>query len=153
MPRRFRFKLQQLEDVRRIAVTDLRARVADLRRRVSEAEQALKEMRADLQNLRDEMLAARARPNALTLTLPYEEFLDLLKRRESRLAVELAKRESALEKMRLELVEASRDLKVVEKVHERKLGEHFKEELKEEQKELDEQGTLYRQPAPAKPLP
>ncbi len=144
MARRFRFKLQQLEDVRRIAVTALRARVADLRRRVAEAELALAQMRSGLDSLREEMFAARMRPSLLSLTLPYEEFLDILKGREILLAKELAKREAALETIRAELVEANRELKVVEKVHERKQDEHVKEVLADEQKELDEQSILYR---------
>jgi flagellar FliJ protein len=144
MARRFRFKLQQLEDVRRIAVTALRARVADLRRRVAETELALAHMRDGLDSLREEMFAARMRPNPLSLSLPYEEFLDVLKGREILLAKELAKREAALETIRAELVEANRELKVVEKVHERKQDEHVKEVLADEQKELDEQSILYR---------
>ncbi len=46
--------------------------------------------------------------------------------------------ESILEEKRLQLLEASKEKKIMEKYKERALGKLYKEQLKEEQKALDE---------------
>jgi len=144
MPRKFIFKLQKLEEVRRLAVRERRARVALLRLRVEHEQQKLRQLASELEQLREEMLQVRKQPSTLALHLPYEEYRERMKRRVALAQRELAQREEELARLRAALAEANRDLKVVEKVHERKLEEHIRELLSAEQKELDEQGFLRR---------
>lgn len=141
--RRFKFKFQRLEEVRKAGVAELRARMLGVRMQIAEVEARLERLRADLEETRDQLLLARTTPGDCRLHMPYEQYIDLLKQRRARSAAELAKRRKELSELRALLVEANRELKVVEKVHERKAREHLLESLSEEQKELDEQGILY----------
>jgi flagellar FliJ protein len=141
--RRFEFKFQRLEEVRKAGVVELRARVLGVRMQIAEVESRLERLRAGLEETRDQLLRARTTPGDYSLHMPYELYIDLLKQRRARSAEELAKRRKELTELRALLVEANRELKVVEKVHERKVREYLLESLSEEQKELDEQGILY----------
>jgi flagellar FliJ protein len=141
--RRFEFKFQRLEEVRKAGVVELRARVLGVRMQIAEVEARLERLRAGLEETRDQLLQARTTPGDYSLHMPFELYIDLLKQRRARSAEELAKRRKELTELRALLVEANRELKVVEKVHERKVREYLLESLSEEQKELDEQGILY----------
>lgn len=68
----------------------------------------------------------------------HQKFLYALNKEEEKQKGIIKDLESILEEKRLQLLEASKEKKIMEKYKERALGKLYKEQLKEEQKALDE---------------
>lgn len=135
----FRFRLETLLKLRRAALDEQRAKLAEIYR----AEEALKEQQRQLQQQREEAQVQRraaagrgvVNVDAVLNTQRYEWVLQshraVLGEHERKLA-------EAMEQQRRLVIEADREVKVLEKLHERRLAEHRRAEHLADVKQMDE---------------
>lgn len=139
----FRFRLQTL----------WRLRTAERDRRRSELAQAYEAASIlDDQKRRIEAEQAETLEEARRLASPGSADIDallrvhrhqhILKAELHQLSLQRAQIEAEIQRRRQVLVEADRQVRVVEKLHERKLEEHQRHEDRAEVKLLDEMGTI-----------
>ena len=137
MPKKFAFNLQPVLDHRK-RIEDERQQVVAIRRRAHE------DAKRELERLNDEFrryaAQLRDRHRALTaeeLRLHYAhlQYLDRAIGAQTRL---VAERRAALDRARAELIAASKNRKVVDKLKERRRAAFVAEELRVEQIELDD---------------
>jgi flagellar protein FliJ len=139
----FRFRLQTLWRLRSAERDRRRAELA-------QAHQAAEIL--DNQRLQIEAEQAQAQQEARRLVSPGSADIDallrvhrhelILKAELQQLASQRAQIEAEIQRRRQVLVEADRQVRVVEKLHERKLAEHQKRENRLEVRMLDEVGSI-----------
>ena len=137
MAKRFKFPLQ--------SVLDMRKRTEDERQQVvAERKRALELSEAELQRLNDEFRASSDRLRSahrefsgeeLRLNYAHLQFLDRAITAQIRV---VAERRVSLDRARADLLEATKERKVVEKLRERRHQAFVAEELRIEQNELDD---------------
>ena len=139
MARVFRFRLAVVQQVREHARTRQRRRVAQALREVNLVKQRMATMANRLQ---ETTRATRATGQTKIIDVHSLRTIQFhrgwLERRMEESATELEERARALEVERSELAEATKHLKVIEKLRERQWGRHKLEEQKEERADLDE---------------
>lgn len=140
MPKPFRFKLQRVLDYRVQQEESAKHALAQARRRYQNQTKLLNELRAQLQQHLEQMQTKKELTAAdLWLWRNYRERLELdIKKGEHKLK-ELA---VAVEKCRREVVERSKDKKLLEKLKSNQAMAFAVEAGREEQRNLDEMATL-----------
>ena len=138
MPRRFEFNLEPVlryrrmtEDQRKRAFGEASRRVDEQARKLDGLEREEGDARAEFAGLRSGLLS----PTQLRLQ---ESYLVAMERRIRREAAELVKRLQVREERRVEFVEARKQVRVLERLRERRMIEYRREVEREEQKILDE---------------
>lgn len=135
----FKFRLQTL----------LRMRMADRdekRGKLAEAYQAERILQGRIEELARDIGEARDRARRgsspgeinVDMLLNSHRYEVLLAAQKKALEQQLTQVQAEVERRRLTLVEADREVRVLEKLREKRLGEHAQGELKKEVKELDE---------------
>ncbi len=139
----FRFRLETLL---RLRLADRDQRRADLGKALR-AEATLQQQAADLveeQRTTAELSRTLSLPGAgdVDRLLSSHRYEMVLRGRSKQLAAQLVQVQAEVERRRLALVEADRQVRVLEKLSEKQEQAFLADELKREQKELDEQAIL-----------
>ena len=134
MAKRFRFRLDVVERVRRQTRDQHRRVVADAVRAVRQVEDHMASLSDQSRRCVDEMILAQsdARLN-VTLVRTQEFHRNWLSRQMVNARVECDRRQGDLASKRGELAEATKQLRVIEKLRERHLQLHVMEVKREEQ--------------------
>ncbi len=145
----FRFRLETLLRIRRAALDQQRARLADAYR----AEAMLREQEAallrEIESIQAERRAAVADGAvAVDNALAAQRYELLLQAQRQTLAEQGRKLAEAIEQRRNAVIEADRDVRVLEKLRERRMTEHRAAEAGREMKLLDEVAARVRREAP-----
>jgi flagellar protein FliJ len=149
MPR-FRFRLQTLQRLRETTRDDLRARLAE----AYQAERILAEQRAAVAAETAALTEAQRRlmiDGALDVTrlLESQRYQRLLEAQGRTLAEQTAKLADEIESRRQAVVEADRQVRVLNKLHERRRREHQDAEQAAESRRLDEIAVTRWEGAPS----
>jgi flagellar FliJ protein len=149
MPR-FRFRLQTLQRLRETTRDDLRARLAE----AYQAERILAEQRAAVAAETAALTEAQRRlmiDGALDVTrlLESQRYQRLLEAQGRTLAEQTAKLAHEIESRRQAVVEADRQVRVLNKLHERRRREHQDAEQAAESRRLDEIAVTRWEGAPS----
>jgi flagellar protein FliJ len=147
---RFRFRLQTLQRLRETTRDDLRARLAE----AYQAERILAEQRAAVAAETAALAEAQRRlmiDGALDVTrlLESQRYQRLLEARSRTLAEQTAKLADEIESRRQAVVEADRQVRVLDKLHERRRREHQDAEQAAESRRLDEIAVTRWEAAPS----
>lgn len=143
MPTTFRFSLQNILDYRSQLEEQARINLARAEYEYQNQNALLEDLKARLQNLEQHYLQQDSMdPNELWLWRNYKEriLLDMETARER-----LKELGEEVKEKRKELLQKSKEKKKIEKVKSKRALEHYKEQARKEQNELDEIGTLYYQ--------
>jgi len=139
MARRFRFHLETVERLRKQARDAQRRAVADAARAVGTIEERIlrltRQLSDTLDGARDTLRLGRL---DLASLRGHELYRGWVHRRIAESYTELACRRSELDVERAKLVEASKQLKVIEKLRERRWRRHLVDVAREEQAASDE---------------
>lgn len=136
---KYKFQLETLEKIRRARRDELRAALAE----AFQAEHRLAESRADLaaetEQLRSLQRTATAGPYTnVNLLLDAQRYELLLKSRSEELAKRAILLAAETKRRRQALVESDRDVRVLERLDERKQDEFNRDAQRRETKQLDE---------------
>lgn len=136
----FRFRLEPVLRIRKLAVDEQRRVVAGAIRHMREAQDRIGRLETELiramEDARGNLVAGRVDLPTLAAKQLYRGHLQ--RRREEAIAARAA-RESELTKEREKLGEVSKQLKAIEKLREKQWAEHMTENRRLEQAALDEQ--------------
>jgi flagellar export protein FliJ len=146
--KRFSFRLDRVLEFRKnqrraaeIQLEQMRHRLALLRRKETEIDAAT------LQTREERSLAPYSTGRELAAS---EDFLRTLASRRAELRATAARNQAAVEKVRLDLIDRDRQVKLLEKLRGRRLREHRLEEGREQQTEAGEHSlNRWRQRAPS----
>jgi flagellar protein FliJ len=148
--RKFRFRLQSLENIKGLELDALRQQLAKKQAAVRSAEQTLLAIRDALNEAYNELARMRAggRPDA-TLLLSLESYTMLLRDQLRAQAQRVMQLRREMEEARGMLLAKHKEKKVLEKYHERQLAKYSLNVEREEQKQLDETASnAYQHDAP-----
>lgn len=136
---KFRFRLATLQKLRELHRDELRAKLAEAVRANQILDEQLAQVTAEIENLqamrREAVQGAQVNVDPLLEAQRYHGILltqQATMHEQSRLLL------AEIERRRQSVVEADRQVKVLEKLHERKLEEFRRDELRAETKVLDE---------------
>ena len=137
MAKRFKFTLQPVLEQRKRLEEEKQTIVAQRARAVEEAEYELKRLNDEFRRHSDELRNDHRQLDGETLRMHYAhlQFLDRVIVSQIHL---VADRRIALDRARGDLLAASKERKVVEKLKERRLDAHVLEEQRVEQNALDD---------------
>jgi len=139
MARKFRFRLEVVERVRRQARDERRRIVAEAVRAVRRMEEHTEAVVMQLRRSVEETAATqRADTIDVALVRTQEYHRNWLHRQLAGARAELAQRQKALASKRRDLAEATKQLRVIEKLRERQWQRHLTEVKREEQTISDE---------------
>lgn len=144
MPRKFRYRLEPVLNVRRIEEDRDKRTFGAAARHVDEQSRLIDGLSDDQGRARTAFALERARAIDLTRLRLEEGYLIGLQRRIRRAGVELIKRLQVREERRKVFVEARKKVRVLERLRERRLRQHRLEVDREEQKILDETASARR---------
>jgi len=152
MAKRFRFKLEVVERVRRQEYDRLRRKVSEAVRAVQEVEGHVDRLNDQIRRSLEERIASRQGGTVDVARVRTHEFhRGWLQRHLAEAELGRAERARALDRERQALAEATRRLRVIEKLREKQWQRHLREVRREEQVMTDETAlTRYlRTSAPA----
>ena len=142
MAGKFRFRLETVEGLRRRARDTSRRLLAGAISKVQQVSDRIASLKGQLCDTVDRTRGARGRGRLDVAVLREQQlYRGELHRRISELTQELARAEADLEHKRHDLVEASKRLKVIEKLRERHWTRYVEERGREEQRAMDETAT------------
>jgi len=136
--KKFRFKLQRLEDVKETELDRLRMETAAAERALSQAQQDLAASRHTLEQTYDELSRLRQRQSDPLILLSLESYTAILRDSIRRCSQAVLERSKELAESRQRLTDKHQEKKLLEKVRERKFSEYSLYLERENQKELDE---------------
>jgi flagellar FliJ protein len=140
--RKFSFRLEPVLDYREIREDLAQRRLADAMREAARVEEVLAGLRQRRERLIEEMAMSQDGAVNLVQVQQCVDYLGYLLACIDRTRAELAEMVAHVEQRRRELVEATRDKKVLERVKERDFAEYVREAQALEQKFLDEVATI-----------
>lgn len=136
--RKFRFRLQSLENIRGMELDALRQALASAQADLRRAEQELHDARAALDNTYNEVAQMRLKQADSMLLLGLESYAGVMRDQVLACAQQVARRKQELHEARQRLVAKHKEKKVLEKFRERQHLKHSLYFAREEQKEIDE---------------
>ena len=136
---KFNYRLKTLHKLREIHRDEMQAKLTEATQAQVLLQQEIENVRQEANNLeashRNLLSHSQADINQL---LEFQRYLSVLRAQEATMLGQAEILEAESQRRRQTLVEASRDVRVLEKLRERQLAEHKKDELRAETKELDE---------------
>jgi len=143
MPTPFRFSMQNILDYRSQMEEQARINLARAENDYQNQNAILEDLNSRLQQIEQHFLQQDSiSPNELWLWRNYKEriLLDMETAREK-----LKELSEEVKEKRSQLLERSKEKKKIEKIKSKRALEHYKEQARKEQNELDEIGTLHYQ--------
>jgi flagellar FliJ protein len=136
---KFRFRLATLQKLREIQRDELRSKLAEAVQAQQILEEQLTQVANDIQILL-EMRRSAVQSGTLHVDplLEAQRYQGVLYAQQDKMREQIRLLSAEVERRRQALVEADRQVKVLEKLHERKLAEHHAKQLLAETKVLDE---------------
>ena len=136
---KFRFRLATLRKIRETHRNKMQAKLAE----AVQAEGMLQQQLADLQNEQNALLTTRReaieRPtNNVNRLLEAQRYLSVLRAQESTMQAQAELLATEVQRRRQVLVEANREVQVLDNLEDRQLDAHRHQQLLAETKELDE---------------
>jgi flagellar protein FliJ len=141
MMKKFQFRLQRVLETKEVAERECQRLLGEIQQQLTIAENELRVLNEELENERDgqrEMIKGTIRAGDFVLRHKYQKDLEL---RISFKKSEINKIASKVEKARIVLIEASKEKKVLEKLHDRRFEEHKKDTATKQQNILDDIGA------------
>lgn len=142
---KFRFRLATLRKLREIRRDELRTKLAE----ASQATQMLKEqitaVGSELTNLQSEQRAALAGSADVNALLETQRYQAVLRAQQSTMQDQAGILAAEVERRRQAVVEADKEVRILEKLNERQRNEHQKQLQRAEVKELDEVASSRRE--------
>jgi flagellar FliJ protein len=136
---KFRFRLATLQKLREIQRDELRSKLAEAVQAQQILEEQLVQVAGDIQSLLE---VRRSAVQSSTLQvdplLEAQRYQGVLYAQQDKMREQIRLLSAEVERRRQAMVEADRHVKVLEKLHERKLAEHHAKQLVAETKVLDE---------------
>ena len=139
--KRFRFRLQRVMDARVTIERQRQRDMAEAQGELADQQKKLKELEAELEETERDQRNMVQRPVKAGDALIQHRWHRELRTRIRVQQEQVAKAATKVEEARVRLVEASKDRKVLEKLKERRLEEYHKEELTQQQNQLDDVGA------------
>lgn len=136
--RKFKYRLQGLENIKGMELDALRQAFASAREELRRSEQELLSLRAALDNTYSELMELRIAQTDPLILLSLESYAATLREQIRAVAQRIADQRAALQEARENLALKRKEKKVLEKYRERKLTEYWRYVEREMQKELDE---------------
>jgi len=136
--RKFKYRLQGLENIKGMELDALRQAFASAREELRRSEQELLSLRAALDNTYSELMELRIAQADPLILLSLESYAATLREQIRAVAQRIADQRAALQEARENLALKRKEKKVLEKYRERKLTEYWRYVEREMQKELDE---------------
>ena len=141
--RAFQFRLQTLQRIREQLRDAAQRQLAEAEQRRTELQQCEQDVRGELQGLETHMRKAISKPAVdVDRVMDGHRHQISLQARLAELDQAIAKANEEVAQCRHKLVEADRDVKVLEKLHERQLEAHTKQLAAHEAKLLDEAAAI-----------
>lgn len=140
--KKFKFKLDAVLKLRQRIEDELKKQLADLKKELEFEVALLVKYRNDKITCQNELKGLRSSHLDIKKIIMHENYLEVLNENIEVQVVRVAEAKEAVEVKRLELLEASKDKKAVEKLHEKKFAEHVASLQSTEQKFLDEISTM-----------
>jgi flagellar FliJ protein len=136
---KFRFRLATLQKLREIQRDELRSKLAEAVQAQQILEEQLAQVANEIQNLLEmRRLAVQSGTLQVDPLLEAQRYQGILHIQQDKMREQVRLLSAEVERRRLAVVEADRQVKVLEKLHERKLAEHQAKQLVAETKVLDE---------------
>lgn len=136
--RKFRFRLQNLENIRGMELDALRQAMANAQAGLRRAEEELLDARAALDSTYNEVAQLRLERADPMLLLSLESYTGVMRDQVLACAQQVARRKAELREARERLVAKHKEKKVLEKYRERQHLKYSQYVERETQKELDE---------------
>ena len=141
--RAFRFRLQTLQRIREQKRDAVQRKLAQAERERSELQQCELDVRGELQGLEEHMRRAVSKQQVeVDRVMDGHRHKLSLQARLADLEKAIVQANNEVAQCRNQLIEADRDVKVLEKLHERQLSEHVLQIQAHEAKLLDEAATI-----------
>jgi flagellar FliJ protein len=136
---KFRFRLATLQKLREIQRDELRSKLAEAVHAQQILEEQLAQVAIEIQNLL-EMRRSAVQSGTLQVDplLEAQRYQGVLHIQQDKMREQVRLLSAEVERRRLAVVEADRQVKVLEKLRERKLADHHAKQLVAETKVLDE---------------
>jgi flagellar FliJ protein len=136
---KFRFRLATLQKLREIQRDELRSKLVEAVQAQQILEEQLAQVAGDIQSLL-EMRRSAVQSGTLQVDplLEAQRYQGVLYAQQDKMREQIRLLSAEVERRRQAMVEADRQVKVLEKLHERKLAEHHAKQLVAETKVLDE---------------
>ncbi|MCB2210579.1 flagellar export protein FliJ [bacterium] len=138
--KRFRFRLQKVLDAREVVEREAQRKLGEAQRVLTELETVRNQIQTDIAQLTNEQRNMLGGTVTAGTAMQHHRWLREL---EKRLRVQIDKcrdAEKAVAERRQELLDASRERKVLDRLKEKKRAEHMQLALKEQQATLDDIG-------------
>jgi flagellar export protein FliJ len=144
--RKFRFRLQNLENIRGMELDALRQAMANAQAGLRRAEEELLDARAALDSTYNEVAQLRLERADPMLLLSLESYTGVMRDQVLACAQQVARRKAELRAARERLVAKHKEKKVLEKFRERQHLKYSQYVERETQKELDETAKSSHRP-------
>jgi len=136
--RKFKYRLQGLEDIKGMELDALRQAYAAAQRELRRSEQELLNLRAALDYTYSELMELRIAQADPLILLSLESYAAALREQIRAVSQRIADQRASLQEARDKLAQKRKEKKVLEKYRERKLADYRQYVERETQKELDE---------------
>jgi len=136
--RKFKYRLQGLEDIKGMELDALRQAYAAAQRELRRCEQELLNLRAALDYTYSELMELRIAQADPLILLSLESYAAALREQIRAVSQRIADQRASLQEARDKLAQKRKEKKVLEKYRERKLADYRQYVERETQKELDE---------------
>lgn len=149
----FRFRLETLKKIREGERDERRRRLAEALQALQIVEQKRQELRAEAARVQEQTRRA-SQPGTVDVNalISQQRYALLLSAQGQQLQEQAARIEDEIERRRAALVEADRQVRVLEKLRERQLAAFLEQQEKRDQKQMDEialRGVVSRRVDPA----
>jgi len=142
---KFRFRLATLRKLREIRRDELRTKLAEASRATQMLDEQIMAVGSELTNLLNEQRAAIAGSADVNVLLETQRYQAILRAQQSTMRDQAGILEAEVERRRLAVVEADKEVRLLEKLNERQRNEHQKQLQRAEVKELDEIASSRRE--------
>ncbi|NOY42867.1 MAG: flagellar export protein FliJ [Planctomycetes bacterium] len=135
---KFRFRLATLRKLREIRRDELRTKLAEASRATQMLDEQIMAVGSELTNLQSEQRAAIAGSADVNVLLETQRYQAILRAQQSTMQDQAGILKAEVERRRQAVVEADKEVRLLEKLNERQRNEHQKQMQRAEVKELDE---------------
>lgn len=142
--KKFNFSLEKVSDTKAIQLKNQSQELAKLLRNLEDEELRLKDLNTELSSLYDEVLRRTIDGCSAKELRDYNRYLDKLTQEMQTQKRNIESIQEKIEELQVQLMELSKEKKVLEKLREKRYLKHTQDQAREEQKLLDEIALISR---------